>query len=78
MLLLRRRLKAVLSRCEDVAKTPKYERHLSMDCRERGSHARGVYPTQDTSRMGTARVKQEEEADITNAKDLTIELPKGR
>ena len=22
-----------------------------MDCRERGSHARGVYPTQDTSRM---------------------------
>ena len=24
---------------------------------------RGVYPTQDTSRMGTARVKQEEEAD---------------
>ena len=32
-----------------------------MGCRERGSHARGVYPTQDTSRMGTARVKQEEE-----------------
>ena len=25
-----------------------------MDCRDRGSHARGVYPTQDTSRMGTA------------------------
>ena len=35
-----------------------------MDCRERGYHARGVYPTQDTSRMGTARVKQEEEADM--------------
>ena len=34
-----------------------------MDCRERGSHARAVYPTQDTSRMGTAGVKQEEEAD---------------
>ena len=34
-----------------------------MDCRERGSHARGVYLTQDTSLMGTARVKQEEEAD---------------
>ena len=35
-----------------------------MDCRERGSRARGgVYSTQDTSRMGTARVKQEEEAD---------------
>ena len=34
-----------------------------MDCRERGSHARGVYPTQYISRMGTARVKQEEKAD---------------
>ena len=34
-----------------------------MDCTERGSHARGVYSTQDTSRMATARVKQEEEAD---------------
>ena len=34
-----------------------------MDCRERGSHARGVSPTQDTSRMGTVRVKEEEEAD---------------
>ena len=34
-----------------------------MDCRERGSHARGVYPTQETSRTGTAKVKQEEEAD---------------
>ena len=34
-----------------------------MDYKERGSHARGVYLTQDTSRMGTARVKQEEEAD---------------
>ena len=32
-----------------------------MDCRDRGSHARGVYNTQDTSRMGTPRVKQEEE-----------------
>ena len=33
----------------------------SMGCRERGSHALGVYPRQDTSRMGTARMKQEEE-----------------
>ena len=31
-----------------------------MDCRDRGSHARGVCPAQDTSRMGTARRKQEE------------------
>ena len=30
-----------------------------MDFRERGSHARGVY----NSRMGTARMKQEEGAD---------------
>ena len=30
-----------------------------MDCREWVSHARGVYPTQNTSRMGTARVMQE-------------------
>ena len=34
-----------------------------MDYRERGPHARGVYPTQDASRMGTARVKEEEETD---------------
>ena len=31
-----------------------------MDCRERGSETRGVYPTQDTSRMGTEKAKQEE------------------
>ena len=34
-----------------------------MAYRERESHARGVYPTQDTSSKGTTRVKQEEEAD---------------
>ena len=34
-----------------------------MDCRERRSHARGVYPTQYTSRIETARVKGEEGAD---------------
>ena len=34
-----------------------------MDCRERGSHARGVYPTQYTSRMGIARMKEKEGAD---------------
>ena len=36
---------------------------FSIDYRERGFHARGVYPTQDTSLTETARVKQEEEAD---------------
>ena len=34
-----------------------------MDCWERGFHARIVYHTQDAQRMGTARAKQEEEAD---------------
>ena len=34
----------------------------SMACREQGSHARGVYPAQDTSSIETARAKQEEEA----------------
>ena len=36
-----------------------------MDYREQGSHARGVYLTQYTSRMETARMKQEEERDIS-------------
>ena len=34
-----------------------------MDLREIGSHVRGKYPTQYTSRMKTARVRREEEAD---------------
>ena len=34
-----------------------------MDYKERESYARGVHPTQYTSRLATARVKQEEETD---------------
>ena len=34
-----------------------------MDYRARGSHVRGVYPTQDTLRMGPEIVRQEEETD---------------
>ena len=34
---------------------------LSVGAPEQGSHAQGVYPIQDTSRIETARVKQEEE-----------------
>ena len=34
-----------------------------MDYRERGSNARGVHPTQNISRMGTAAAKKEEDAD---------------
>ena len=42
---------------------PKYKGPFSIDCRERGFHARGVYPAQYTSHMETARMKQEEGAD---------------
>ena len=45
-----------------------------MDCRERGSHARGVYPTQYTSRMITARVKEEEGADKHNSKIAVLNM----
>ena len=31
-----------------------------MDCKERGSHIRGVYASQDSSHMETSRVKEEE------------------
>ena len=44
-------------------KRPKCKRPSSIDCRERESHGSGPYHIQDTSRMGTARVRQEEEAD---------------
>ena len=42
---------------------PKYELPFSIDYGERKSHERGVYPTQYTSSMVTARVKQDEETD---------------
>ena len=45
-----------------------------MDCRERGSHAQGVYPKQGTSRMRTAGVKLEEEADIRGLKQSLVTL----
>ena len=41
----------------------KYKGPSSMENKEQVSHAQGVYLTQDTPGMGTARVKQEEEAD---------------
>ena len=41
-------------------KIPKYKRPFSKDYKERGSHARGVYSTHDTSRMETVKMKQEE------------------
>ena len=37
--------------------------HLAWTIDKRGSHARGVHPTHDTSRIGTAGVKEEEETD---------------
>ena len=43
---------------------PKYKGPINMDYRERGYPCTGcVSPTQETSRMRSARVKQEEEAD---------------
>ena len=53
----------VFSLCEEVTKDRNIRGTSSMDCRERGSHARDVYPTQYTSRMETARVKEEVGAD---------------
>ena len=53
----------VFSRCKDVAKDRNTWGTSSMNCRERRSHARGVYPTQYTSLMGTASMKEEEGAD---------------
>ena len=53
----------VFSRCENVAKDRNTRGTSSMDCRVQRSHARGVYPTQYTSRMETARVKEVEEGD---------------
>ena len=41
---------------------------------EQGSHARGVYLSQDTSRMGTARLKREEEADPNNCTVTKINI----
>ena len=46
----------------------KYKGRFITDNRVRVSHARGVYPTQDTPRTKTVRVKQEEEADKNNSK----------
>ena len=48
---------------------PKRQKYNGPYSMERGSHARGVYPIQDTSRMGTERVKQEEETDTRIMKE---------
>ena len=56
-------LKQSLVEAKKLQKTEN-KKPFSMDCRERGSHAQGVYPTQDTSRMGTAGVKHEKKANI--------------
>ena len=49
----------------------KYQGPFSMDYRERGSHARSVQPTQDTSRMGAARAKQEEKTDARIMQEIS-------
>ena len=45
------------SRCE----TLKYKKRFGIDNRDLVYRSRGVYHTKDTSRMETARMKQEEE-----------------
>ena len=62
LLLLYSGLKAAIRQYEVVPKNKK-KGPFSMDYREQRSHVRGVYLTQDTSRMRTARVMQDEEAD---------------
>ena len=58
------KFKAVLSHvAKRDHKRATYKRPFSMDYREQRSHARGMYSTKDTPRMGTVRMKQEEEAD---------------
>ena len=54
-----------IGRSVAMPRMPRNTRHHLVCCRERGSHARGVYPTQYTSCMGTARVKHEEETDTS-------------
>ena len=61
---MQQRVKCIFYSMQSQSKRPKYEGAYNMDYhRERVSHVRGVNYTQDTSRMGTARVKQDEEAD---------------
>ena len=63
LLLLFKTHKVIFCRGEDAENIEIREGPFSMDYGERGSHARGRPHTQDTSRMGTARVKQEEVVD---------------
>ena len=42
-----RGLKLSLVAAKTLQKNTKYERPINMDYREQGSHARGVYPTQE-------------------------------
>ena len=56
LLLLFTKFKAVFSRCEDIAKDRNTRDHLAWT-------AGNEDLTQNTSRMGTARVKEEEETD---------------
>ena len=62
LLLLYKRLKGLKS-LRRGAKDRNTRGTSSKDCREQGSHTRGVYPTQHNSSMETAIVKQEEETD---------------
>ena len=57
-----------------AAKTLQNTRSFIMDFEEQGSHARGVYHTQYTSRMEKARVKQDKGANKNNSKRVVKNL----
>ena len=48
---------------EACTRNTEMQQIINMDHRERESHVRGLFPTQYTSDMGTARVKNEDEFD---------------
>ena len=68
-------LKAVLGKYDSF--TDRNTRDNLLDCRDRGSHARSVYPTQDTSCIETARVKQEVGPDTRIIEELKDIWKKG-
>ena len=68
-------LKAVLD--QYVFLRQKYKGPFSIDYRERGSHARGVYPAQYTSRVGTVRMREEEKSDKNNSNRVVRNVKEG-
>ena len=51
---------------------PEIQGPFGMGYRERGCHARGVHGTQDTSRIGTVRVKNNSGRVVRNMKERNM------